>query len=128
MQQHPEWIAYLVFVLDLAIRIGLSLRILMRSNTVGVTFAWMTIVLAVPYLGALLYLLIGERRLGEHRIGRARQVIEQSRPWRSTLCQQASREAMSIYPPATSRWILHARKIIGLPLLPGNSLTLLQRL
>ena len=60
MQQHPEWIAYLVFILDLGIRIGLSLRILMRSNMVGVTFAWMTIVLAVPYLGALLYLLIGE--------------------------------------------------------------------
>jgi cardiolipin synthase len=85
MQQHPEWIAYLLFVLDLTLRIGLSLRILMRSNMVGVTFAWMTIVLAVPYLGALLYLLIGERRLGEHRIGRARQVIEQSRQWRSTL-------------------------------------------
>lgn len=124
MQQHPEWIAYLVFVLDLAIRIGLSLRILMRSNTVGVTFAWMTIVLAVPYLGALLYLLIGERRLGEHRIGRARQVIEQSRLWRSTLCQQASREAINI-PASYQSLDIHARKIIGYPSLPGNSLTLL---
>jgi cardiolipin synthase len=124
LQQHPEWIAYLVFVLDLAIRIGLSLRILMRSNTVGVTFAWMTIVLAVPYLGALLYLLIGERRLGEHRIGRARQVIEQSRLWRSTLCQQASREAINI-PASYQSLDIHARKIIGYPSLPGNSLTLL---
>ena len=65
MQQHPEWIAYLVYLADLAIRIGLSLRILMRNKSVGVTFAWMTIVLAVPFLGALLYLLIGEHRLGE---------------------------------------------------------------
>jgi cardiolipin synthase len=124
LQQHPEWIAYLVFILDLAIRIGLSLRILMRSNMVGVTFAWMTIVLAVPYLGALLYLLIGERRLGEHRTGRARQVIEQSGPWRSSLCQQASRELVNI-PPGYQSLALHARKIIGLPLLPGNRLTLL---
>jgi cardiolipin synthase len=124
LQQHPEWIAYLVFILDLAIRIGLSLRILMRSNMVGVTFAWMTIVLAVPYLGALLYLLIGERRLGEHRTGRARQVIEQSGPWRSALCQQASRELVNI-PPGYQSLALHARKIIGLPLLPGNRLTLL---
>jgi cardiolipin synthase A/B len=124
MQQHPEWIAYLLFILDLTIRTGLSLRILMRSNTVGVTFAWMTIVLAVPYLGALLYLLIGERRLGEHRIGRARQVIEQSRQWRNTLCLQASREAINI--PASYQLLdIHARKIIGYPSLPGNSLTLL---
>lgn len=124
MQQHPEWIAYLLFVLDLTLRIGLSLRILMRSNMVGVTFAWMTIVLAVPYLGALLYLLIGERRLGEHRIERARQVIEQSRLWRSTLCQQASREAINI-PASYQSLDIHARKIIGYPSLPGNSLTLL---
>ena len=124
MQQHPEWIAYLLFILDLTIRTGLSLRILMRSNTVGVTFAWMTIVLAVPYLGALLYLLIGERRLGEHRIGRARQVIEQSRQWRNTLCQQASQEAINI-PARYQSLDIHARKIIGYPSLPGNSLTLL---
>jgi cardiolipin synthase len=124
LQQHPEWIAYLAFILDLAIRIGLSLRILMRSNMVGVTFAWMTIVLAVPYLGALLYLLIGERRLGEHRTWRARRVIEQSSHWRSNLCQQASRELVNL-PARYQSLDLHARKIIGYPTLPGNHLTLL---
>ena len=122
--QHPEWIAYLVFILDLAIRIGLSLRILMRGNTVGVTFAWMTIVLALPYLGALLYLLIGEHRLGERRLGRAREVIEKSRQWRDTLCERASREAVSI-PPGYQSVDHQASKIIGYPTLPGNTLTLL---
>jgi cardiolipin synthase len=124
MQQHPEWIAYLVFLTDLAIRIGLSLRILMRGKPVGVTFAWMTIVLALPYLGALLYLLIGEHRLGEHRLGRAREVIERSKPWRNTLCERASRETVAIpdgYQPLDHQ----ARKIIGYPSLPGNRLTLL---
>jgi cardiolipin synthase len=124
LQQHPEWIAYLLFILDLAIRIGLSLRILMRSNMVGVTFAWMTIVLAVPYLGALLYLLIGERRLGEHRTWRARKVIEQSIHWRSTLYEHASREPVNI-PARYQSLDQHARKIIGFPSLPGNRLTLL---
>ena len=124
MQQHPEWIAYLVFIVDLTIRIGLSLRILMRGNTVGVTFAWMTIVLAVPYLGALLYLLIGENRLGELRISRVREAIEQSRSWRSHLCDQASRVAANI-PASYQPLDLQARKIIGYPSLPGNRLTLL---
>jgi cardiolipin synthase len=122
--QHPEWIAYLVFILDLTIRIGLSLRILMRGNTVGVTFAWMTIVLALPYLGALLYLLIGELRLGEHRLRRAREVIEKSRPWRNTLSGLASRETVNI-PPGYQSLDHHVRKIIGYPSLPGNTLTLL---
>lgn len=124
MQQHPEWIAYLVFLTDLAIRIGLSLRILMRGKSVGVTFAWMTIVLAVPYLGALLYLLIGEHRLGERRTRRAREVIEQSGPWRNILCQRADRESVNI-PASYQALDLQARKIIGYPSLPGNRLTLL---
>jgi len=124
MQQHPEWIAYLVFTVDLTIRLGLSVRILMRSNTVGVTFAWMTIVLALPYLGALLYLLIGERRLGEHRTVRARQIIERSGHWRSYLCEQAAQCAIHL-PARYQPLDLHARKIIGLPVLPGNSLQLL---
>jgi len=55
-----NWLPHLFYSLDLVIRIGLSLRILSRNMSVGVTFAWMTIVLALPYLGAFLYLLIGE--------------------------------------------------------------------
>jgi cardiolipin synthase len=124
MEQHPEWIAYLVFVTDLTIRIGLSLRILMRGNSVGVTFAWMTIVLAVPYLGALLYLLIGENRLGERRVGRAREVIELARPWHSKFCQLADQETIDI-PEAYKPLDLQIRKIIGYPSLPGNRLMLL---
>jgi cardiolipin synthase len=122
--QHPEWIAYLAFLLDLAIRIGLSLRILMRGNPVGVTFAWMTIVLALPYIGALLYLLIGELRLGERRLGRAREVIRKSREWRKTLCDRASGVTVSI-PSGYKSLDHHTRKIIGYPSLPGNTLTLL---
>ena len=122
--QHPEWIAYLLYILDLTIRIGLSLRILMLGKSVGVTFAWMTIVLALPYIGALLYLLIGELRLGERRLGRARAMIERSKPWRSVLCEQASRESVNI-PAGFQSLDFQARKIIGYPSLPGNRLTLL---
>lgn len=122
--QHSVWIAYLLFIFDLTIRIGLSFRILMRGNTVGVTFAWMSIVLAVPYLGALLYLLIGELRLGEHRLRRAREVIAKSRTWRNTLCETAARQTVNI-PPGYQSLDVQARKIIGYPSLPGNTLTLL---
>jgi len=92
--------------------------------SVGVTFAWMIIVLAVPYLGAFLYLLVGENRLGERRIMRAKQVILQSRPWRETLCREALQANITI-PPAYTSLDLQARNIIGFPTLPGNRLRLL---
>ena len=118
------WLPYLVYSLDLIIRIGLSLRILSRSMSVGVTFAWMSIVLAVPYLGAFLYLLIGENRLGERRVLRARTVIEQSRQWRKTLCAYAAHSNVDI-PHSYATLDLQARNVIGYPTLPGNQLQLL---
>jgi len=90
----PQWLPYLFYSLDLIIRIGLSLRILSRSMSVGVTFAWMIVVLAVPYLGAFLYLLIGENRLGQRRVARAKTVIKQSQQWRKALCERICRHAM----------------------------------
>jgi len=124
MQQHPEWIAYLFFIADLTIRLGLSFRILMRGNTVGVTFAWMTIVLAVPYLGALLYILIGEHRLGEKRTARAREAIERSIAWRSALIKQFPDNTIAM-PERLKLLDRQACKIIGYPTLPGNKLVLL---
>ena len=124
MTQHTDWILDLLYIADLAIRIGFSIRILTRDKSVGVTFAWMTIVLALPYLGALLYLLIGENRLGEQRIARARKVIRKSRQWQDTLCRQAALKPLDIsrrHLPLNQQ----AKKIIGYPTLPGNRLTLL---
>ena len=124
MTEHPEWIAYLLYITDLTIRIGLSLRILMRGNTVGVTFAWMTIVLALPYLGALLYLLIGEHRLGSHRMDRAKAVIDQSKGWRKALCNQFPVDATDLRDGFHSL-NKQTRKVIGYPTMPGNQLTVL---
>ena len=118
------WLPYLFYILDLIIRIGLSLRILSRSMSVGVTFAWMTIVLAVPYLGAFLYLLIGENRLGERRLLRARAVIQQSHQWQKILCKHAALATTAI-PQQYTTLDLQARNVIGYPTLPGNELQLL---
>ena len=65
--QHFTWVTALVLVVDLAIRGGLSIRVIMRRRPVGVTMAWLTVVLVFPFLGAILYLLFGELRLGNRR-------------------------------------------------------------
>jgi hypothetical protein len=90
-----SWIPFLVLVTDLIIRIGFSIRILMRARPVGVTFAWLFIIHGLPFAGALLYLLFGENRIGERRLTRAREVLRRSGKWHHTLRYQASRHGWS---------------------------------
>ncbi|MEM9354391.1 MAG: cardiolipin synthase [Planctomycetota bacterium] len=46
---------------------GIGVRVIMRKPAVGVALAWLFLVFSVPFLGALFYLLIGERRVGQRR-------------------------------------------------------------
>ena len=58
------WITLIVFTVDLIVRVGLSVRVIMRRLPVGVSLAWLFVVLMIPLLGAFAYLLLGELRLG----------------------------------------------------------------
>ncbi len=60
-----------IFAADLLIRIGLSLRVIMRRRPVGVSLAWLTIILIFPFGGAVIYLAFGETRLGNRRVKQA---------------------------------------------------------
>ena len=57
----------IVLFADLTIRIGLSIRVILRKRPHGTTFAWLIIILLLPFLGAFVYLLFGENRLSEKR-------------------------------------------------------------
>lgn len=46
---------------------GVGVRVVMRRAARGVALAWLLLVAALPYVGALAYLLIGERRIGRKR-------------------------------------------------------------
>ena len=59
-----------LFLADLTIRFGLSLRVIMRKRAPSVSFAWLVLILLIPFAGALIYLLFGENRLGERRANR----------------------------------------------------------
>src|SRR5262249_40960971 len=79
----PEihWAAAAVYVADLLIRVGLSLRIIRRRLPVGVALAWLSVVLIFPFAGACVYLLIGESRLGRRRARGAAALRPSCRPW-----------------------------------------------
>ncbi len=53
-----------VLVLDWALRIGFALHIVMRRMRVGVSLAWLMIVLTFPVAGPVIYLLLGINWLG----------------------------------------------------------------
>lgn len=60
----------------IAIIVTLGLVILLRKNLDSTTrIAWLLLIGVAPFMGAMLYLLIGEIRLGTKRIGRHREVV-----------------------------------------------------
>ncbi|MBB3207349.1 cardiolipin synthase [Rhodopirellula rubra] len=61
---HPStitWIAHAITVLLL------SVRVIMKRPATGVALAWLLLIAAFPFGGAIIYLLIGERRIGRSR-------------------------------------------------------------
>jgi cardiolipin synthase len=79
--QHVTWISTAVFLLDFLIRVGLSLRVIMRRLPVGTALAWLAVVLILPFAGAILYLLFGEYRLGRRRARRERELALARPDW-----------------------------------------------
>jgi cardiolipin synthase A/B len=61
-----EFSAFLV-TMHAAIVLAIGVRVVMRRSARGVALSWLLLVATLPYAGALLYLLIGERRIGRKR-------------------------------------------------------------
>ena len=57
----------LLLAMQVAVFIGIAVRVIMRRAARGVALAWLLLVAALPLVGALIYLLIGERRIGRKR-------------------------------------------------------------
>ena len=114
-----------VFLTDLAIRIGLSVRVIMRRRPYGVTFAWLIIILLIPFLGAIVYLFVGENRISDKRIARSRQSQDYYQYWLNSL---RNRSPVNWDDMVDTCLPLHnqAEQLIGIPALAGNQLELIE--
>ncbi len=116
----------ILFLTDLTIRIGLSLRVIMRKKAAPVTLAWLVVILLLPFFGAIIYLLFGENRLGEKRARRAAADVPLILRWAEGLRQRSFTDWDSLNPECEP---IHRQidAAIRIPTMPGNSLTLLEK-
>ncbi len=114
----------LVLLADFFIRIGLSVRVIMRKRPYGVSLAWLVVVLVIPFLGGFLYLLLGENRLPERRKERAKTSYNTYLSWLKTL---QARTPVSWNKLNLECFPLHrqAETLVGIPTMAGNNLTLI---
>jgi len=115
-----------ILLADLFIRIGLSLRVIMRKRPYGVSLAWLIVILLVPFLGGFFYLLFGENRIPERRIERAKASFNHYQHWLKTLKNRDSASWTTLSKKLSS---LHhqAETLVGIPAMKGNELFLITK-
>lgn len=62
--------SFLLIICHATLMAAVVVRVLLRRPARGVALAWLLLAVALPYLGALLYFLIGERRISRRRAQR----------------------------------------------------------
>ncbi|MDY0389371.1 cardiolipin synthase [Desulfobulbus oligotrophicus] len=113
-----------ILLTDLVIRFSFSLRIIMRKRAASISFAWLTIILLLPFVGAVTYLLFGENRLGERRASRllkGRPILKQ---WATSLREIPAVDWQAVNPECRplNQQIFTTT---GMPTMPGNQLELI---
>ncbi|MBB6429349.1 cardiolipin synthase [Algisphaera agarilytica] len=117
-------VANLIFIADLVIRVGLSVRVVMRRHSVGVSLSWLTLILLIPFVGAGIYLILGENRLGSRRAQATVQLHNAFAGWRSELREQRPQPDWEALPVDAQPIHRQATRVSGMPALPGNQLDL----
>ncbi len=95
----------------------------MRRLPIGVSLAWMFIVLTFPFAGSVAYLFIGELRLGHRRAIRSNELQTPFHRWQSQL--KAGGIDWSIRPAAAEALARMCETTIGIPARAGNRLEFL---
>ena len=116
---------YLITAVHWFLVIGLTLRIVMRRPPHGVALAWLTLIVLIPFGGAAIYFLVGERRIGERR---TKSIAAMRTDFRVILDAVAQRNLTDIdwdqHDPSAKRLDLLGRRLADCPTLRGNSLQL----
>jgi cardiolipin synthase len=119
-----HWSSTLILLGDLIIRIGLSIRVIMRRRAVGVTLAWLLVIAAFPFVGAVIYLFIGETWIGRTRKMRITRLQHSLGSWLARI-QNRENVNWSQLPPMARPLSEMAKAATMIRALPGNTLHLI---
>ena len=113
-----------MFILDFILRLWFCARVLARRLPRGIAWAWLSVIFFLPVFGTILYLYLGEYRLGKRRSKR----LEATALILKVLIQKLfakNSDERSLTEPSRS-FALAARGLFDAPLMAGNDVELLQ--
>jgi cardiolipin synthase len=111
-------------VVHVLIIVGVTLRVIKVRLPVAVSLAWLLLVFFLPLVGAVAYLVLGEKRLGRQFTARTRAIKERYESWLQDLPPEIRSAPQRLSPEARSLSRL-AENTINIPALSGNRLKLL---
>jgi cardiolipin synthase A/B len=114
----------LLTMVHVLIIIGVSLRIIKVRLPVAASLAWLILVFFLPLLGAISYLVLGEKRLGHEFTARSRAIRACYDDWLKELPPDIRSDPQRLSPQARSLSRL-AVTTVNIPALSGNRLQLL---
>jgi hypothetical protein len=114
-----SWTSLIIIVHAMLI-IGVTLRVVIMRLAVGTELAWIILIFFLPFAGALIYLVLGEKRLGRKRTQRAASLWERYNRWLQELPRLVPDERSGLSPEATAVSRL-PEGVLGIPWrgLPG---------
>jgi len=113
-----------VTLVHVLIIIGVSIRVIKVRLPVGTSLAWLILVFFLPLVGAIAYLVLGEKRLGPKFAARTQAITGRYSRWLKDLPQEIRSDLKGLSPQARSLSRL-AVTTVNIPALSGNRLQLL---
>jgi cardiolipin synthase len=111
------------FLLHGVVVIVIAVRVIMMRPSTGVALAWLLLTAMLPLLGVLIYLLIGERRIGAQREQRLKSVrIDYRKIAEAETRQKLTDIDWSRHPPAARGLDRLGRSVAGSPTVRGSQL------
>ncbi|QFU22909.1 cardiolipin synthase [Shewanella eurypsychrophilus] len=123
MDQVYQLITLLSVLLYWVIIIGITVRVVIRRRSIGVSFAWVMVIYVIPVVGIVAYLLFGEQNIGRTRALRAKEMYQPYADWFSHLftLRQYQPTMLSEYAQTVGKL---CENHLGIPSLADNSLML----
>lgn len=122
----PPWWASLLILADWVIRLGTAGRVLMRRHDVELSLAWLLLVMVFPFVGAAVYWIFGEIRIGRRVALRSLDPHADTERYLRELRERS--DSANLDGVLDRRFVplaVQATRATGVPALPGNRLRLL---